>query len=246
MANKWYTYTDSEDAQNLLYHINDNANFPITGRNARTGELEPTKQKTEEWEDDITYRSDNKFSAQKPPRKFYDKLGIDQTEEDSIISTYVTTPGGVEEDINRNLDPSDDEYSKIEDMGTLSATSAQPLHPVEDVADNNKTTYWRSGGDVPQNIECELPSAEIVVAYRIAVRATTNDGHPIQIRLLGSNNGTDWDVLHNVGQLRFKPGGSKRFFIETPASYLHYRLRILNANTATNATIAEWILLKNV
>jgi len=57
------------EATNGLNYINSNDTFPIVGRNAKTGELEPDKGKTEIWfhVDDIYHLTDGRYAFPKIP-----------------------------------------------------------------------------------------------------------------------------------------------------------------------------------
>ena len=72
----WYRFDTLVKAQACLDIINNNPAFPITGRNALTGELAPDKQKTERWAT-VTECTDGKFGFSAPDDDMFDKLSID-------------------------------------------------------------------------------------------------------------------------------------------------------------------------
>lgn len=95
---------------------------------------------------------------------------------------------------------------------------------------------WISEGiptDVsPEWLQFQFNSAQIIRAYEFETRFTGTVVSPNTWKLLGSNDGTNWDELHSVindtVDTEFTVKGP--YTIENPLSYTHYRLHITARN----------------
>lgn len=58
---KYYRFETKEEAQSCLDCINNQAFFPYIGKNAKTGNPSPDKQKTTKWYSDVEEYLDGKF-----------------------------------------------------------------------------------------------------------------------------------------------------------------------------------------
>lgn len=104
-TNEWYRWNDLATAQAALDAINANENLPLTGRNAKTGQLEPTKQKTTKWCDSVTACTDGKYGFPRIPEARMDSIGITQVERDAWLTAFSPTI----ETFDRNWIPADPE-----------------------------------------------------------------------------------------------------------------------------------------
>ena len=91
-AMKYYVFDTEQEAINAEAAISQMGNVPITGVNQKTGELEPTKQKTVRWAV-IKQRNDGKWVFPVVPQ--------------SIIDQY---PSGTSEAFNDNFPHTKEDY----------------------------------------------------------------------------------------------------------------------------------------
>ena len=70
------------------------------------------------------------------------------------------------------------------------------------------------------------------------------EGSPTGWALQGSNNGEDWETLHEVSDTVFSVHGQcYRADVETSKDYTHYRLLFSPNETQTKLSVSEWQLL---
>lgn len=74
-----YVFDNREAAQGALDFIHSSSVFPLVGKNAKTGEPQPNKQKTERWAD-VKERVDGKFYFPRLPEAYREGLPQEQTE----------------------------------------------------------------------------------------------------------------------------------------------------------------------
>jgi hypothetical protein len=81
------------EAANALNFINADSRFPITGINAKTGELAPDKAKTERWSsvDDIYHLTDGRFGFQKIPADRLLMHDVTEEERDAWYAAFNIT-----------------------------------------------------------------------------------------------------------------------------------------------------------
>jgi len=99
----------------------------------------------------------------------------------------------------------------------LSATSSDPDHPVQYLADWREYLTWRAGSGAPQNIEVSFPEpkpARAMCIYNHNLSSVEN------VTLSGSNNGSDWDEILSVNPTSDDP--ILKLFNQV--SYRYYRL----------------------
>lgn len=78
-------------AQAALDFINSNPRLPITGKNAKTGQPEPNKQKTTSWTKELTFFGDDKVGFQRVPDQLLSSLGVDEVERQQFFDTFSPT-----------------------------------------------------------------------------------------------------------------------------------------------------------
>ena len=66
-AKQYYVFDTEAEAEAALTDINSDERFPIVGRNAATGELEPNKQQTTCWVKKSKQRKDGKWVFERLP-----------------------------------------------------------------------------------------------------------------------------------------------------------------------------------
>jgi hypothetical protein len=124
--------------------------------------------------------------------------------------------------------------------GGTATEDAAGAAPEADAFDNNVATYWLSATNLPRWVKYQLPTAKTVIAYGIYTYNNT-DYVVFDWTLAGSNNGTDWTTLDTVTN-GFTSGQISTwgyFNVDTPASYLYYRLTVTRNNGGTRVAINE-------
>ena len=86
---QYYVWASEATATNALNAINDSGWFPITGRNAATGELAPDKAKTTMWTDAVLERLDGKFVFLRIPEATLDALNVPELERQTWWDGYL-------------------------------------------------------------------------------------------------------------------------------------------------------------
>lgn len=86
---EFYVWDIEEEAINALNYINNTIWLPLVGRNALTGELEPYKQKMENWcEDPIQRDLDGKFVVPRIPKNILDYANVSVEDQLYFLNTY--------------------------------------------------------------------------------------------------------------------------------------------------------------
>lgn len=116
--------------------------------------------------------------------------------------------------------------------------------------DNNPATKWLDNGGVPSAeapswLEVSLPEPVIVNTFAITSANDAPDRDPENFRLLGSNDGTNWQPLGNWAGESFAARAERRSFsLLNGRSFSHYRIEITKNKGDTNLMqVAEFELI---
>lgn len=85
---EYYVWDTEAEAQAALDYINGTGWFPITGRNAKTGELAPDKQKTTKWADQVLERVDGRWVFPRIPASIMDAVGVPEADRQAFLDTF--------------------------------------------------------------------------------------------------------------------------------------------------------------
>ena len=88
---EYYVWNTEAEAQAALDFINNSGWFPIIGRNAKTGELQPDKQKTTKWADSVQERLDGKWCFPRIEEVRLDALGIPPETRQGFLDAFQPT-----------------------------------------------------------------------------------------------------------------------------------------------------------
>lgn len=93
----------------------------------------------------------------------------------------------------------------------------------------------------PVWLRYDFPAAHAVRHYEVTGSGTSSGflSAPKDWIFQGSNNGTDWTDLDTVSGIQFFNGETKKFLVDSPGSYLSYRLYITAGKSATNVGVVE-------
>jgi len=148
----------------------------------------------------------------------------------SIMDSYLTVP----RDPVGWATPSMEAYSS--DEGTvLYSSEYSTSYKGWYALDHDRGTAWISlaadgapSVGTPQYIGFQFPSARTIRAFSFITRNSANHDHPKDFTLQGSNNGSDWDVLHAVTGLTGLAANEQSpiYEVDSPGSYSYYRLHI--------------------
>lgn len=82
-----YIFETKQEAEGALAFIHKSPIFPLVGKNAKTKELQPDKQKTEKWAD-ISERKDGKFFFPRLPDEWRSAQSQEDIDEFNAIFSY--------------------------------------------------------------------------------------------------------------------------------------------------------------
>lgn len=93
MANEYYRWNiaDLAIAQAALNTINNDARLPITGKNAKTGQPEPDKQKTTKWTNEVQEFVDGKCGFPRITQKWLDAMEVTPEETQAFLTNFNPT-----------------------------------------------------------------------------------------------------------------------------------------------------------
>ena len=81
--------TNATIASNALNYINATGWFPITGKNAESGESQPNKTKTSKWADKIEVTTNNLYCFPRIPTKLMNYVGVPASNRVAFISAFL-------------------------------------------------------------------------------------------------------------------------------------------------------------
>ncbi|SNT19213.1 Ig-like domain (group 3), partial [Micrococcales bacterium KH10] len=124
------------------------------------------------------------------------------------------------------------------------------------IADREKTTKWLIGRDLapgnPTHAIYTLSEAVTATGYEITSANDNVSRDPKNWAIYGSNSASaatdpddgSWTQIDTVTDASFGARrASKRFSIDTPASYQYYRITVIEANTEARMQMSDWTLL---
>ena len=85
---EYYVWNTEIEAQAALDFINGTDWFPIVGRNAKTGELQPDKQMTTAWTDVVQERTDTKWCFPRVSATVMDAVGVPAEDRQAFLDTF--------------------------------------------------------------------------------------------------------------------------------------------------------------
>jgi len=88
---EYYVWDTEAQAQAALDYINNSGWFPIVGRNAKTGELQPDKQKTTCWAEEVLERVDGKWCFPRIPESRLNALGVSKEDRQAFLNAFQPT-----------------------------------------------------------------------------------------------------------------------------------------------------------
>lgn len=88
---EYYVWDLEAQAQAALDFINATGWFPIVGRNAKTGELQPDKQMTTSWATEVQERVDTKWCFSRIPEATLDALGVPAEDRQAFLDAFNPT-----------------------------------------------------------------------------------------------------------------------------------------------------------
>ena len=89
--NEYYVWDTEVAAQAALDFINGSGWFPLVGRNAGSGALEPDKQATTSWADAVRERVDGKWIFHRIPTEVLDHVGVLPEHRQAFLDAFVPT-----------------------------------------------------------------------------------------------------------------------------------------------------------
>lgn len=140
---------------------------------------------------------------------------------------YTNNPGGYMDTLTpvmtSNIAPSGTAFASLEDHGSAYAAFDQ----------NGNATYWQCSGSIAV-LGYIFPTRQQVARYAVTsgLAGYTNRS-PGAWTFEGSNNGTDWMMLHGVSSTSWSVNEVKAYDIASPGNYTHYRMKI-TAGTGGN------------
>ena len=78
-------------AQAALDSINNNERLPITGKNAKTGKLEPNKQKTIKWANEVQVFVNGTVGFPRITTEWLDRMNVPAEERQAFLDTFNPT-----------------------------------------------------------------------------------------------------------------------------------------------------------
>ncbi len=143
-----------------------------------------------------------------------------------------------------SFSPTDDS-STMFTGGTPSLSHAGYSNGLQVFVDNTgySTNEW-DGGNAPQWAQYGLPASHKAIAYDMVASASYYTGHfPKNWTIQGSNDGTNWVILdtrtnQSAGSARMR----KRYVIQSPGTYTHYRLNITATNSGQVIVLGAWLM----
>lgn len=90
---EYYRWTEANlaVAEAALDALNNNQRLPLVGRNAKTGQLEPNKQKTTKWANEVQVFTDGMVGFPRMPESLLDSLGVSAEERQAFLDGYNPT-----------------------------------------------------------------------------------------------------------------------------------------------------------
>jgi hypothetical protein len=103
-------------------------------------------------------------------------------------------------------------------------------------------------GSAPKWAQYVLPAAKTAAAYDMVASASYYNGHfPLNWTVEGSNDGSNWTTIDTrTGQSAGSAGLRKRYVIQNPGSYTHYRLNISATNSGQVIVLAAWLMYEQL
>jgi len=83
--------TNAVTASNALAFVNTSGWFPITGRNAKTGELQPDKEKTMKWANEVQVTTNLLYCFPRIPSKTLKYVGVPMTSQVWFVTNFWPT-----------------------------------------------------------------------------------------------------------------------------------------------------------
>jgi len=109
--------------------------------------------------------------------------------------------------------------------------------------DKNITTYWGSftyGNWLPQWVAYEFPTAKIIKKYAVKAVNTADGGYNPKSWQFQGYDGANWvDLDIVVNEPQFGNFERREYSIDTPASYIKYRIYVTEAQSYAYTEIAE-------
>lgn len=133
----------------------------------------------------------------------------------------------------------------VDEVRTITA-SADPNSSKAFVHDGLKDTAWTINTQAGW-IQYQLSTATRMETYDITIPAGNTTRNPANWTIQGSNNGSSFTTIDTVtGNTWTDDYETQTFTVDTPGSYLYYRLDItVNAGAVANTQVAEWNLYWN-
>lgn len=88
---EYYVWDTEAAAQAALDYINNSGWFPIVGRNAKTGVLQPDKQQTTEWASAPRERVDGKWCFSRITTDILDAVGVSAEDRQAFLDAFAPT-----------------------------------------------------------------------------------------------------------------------------------------------------------
>jgi len=88
---EYYVWNTKKEADDALQFINSSGWFSAIGKNQKTGNQNPDKQKTTAWVKKSKKRYDDKYCFPLIPSQLLNELGIPETERNYFMSFYNPT-----------------------------------------------------------------------------------------------------------------------------------------------------------
>jgi len=116
MNKEYYVWDTQIMAQSALDFINNSGWFPIVGRNAKTGELQPDKQMTTLWQLSAEERLDTKWTVERIPNSRLDDAGVPEEERIYFMTKFAPVIEVCEDSCAWFPVPSEDIENNIENL----------------------------------------------------------------------------------------------------------------------------------
>jgi hypothetical protein len=129
----------------------------------------------------------------------------------------------------------------------IASASSESADNADGAFDTSTTTFWRTSGTNTGWLKYDLDTSPTKVAMQYTVQiATTINNAPKDWTFEGSNDDSNWDVLHTVTGETGWSSSEKRTFngFSNATAYRYYRINITANNGGSRTDIADMAMME--